>query len=59
MVVMGRWHLSISIAFLGSVFSLILPLLFTPSLERYPKALKIDKVEEINPQENRPNQENQ
>lgn len=29
MVVMGRWHLPISIAFLGSVFALILPVLFS------------------------------
>ena len=29
MVVMGRWHQPITIAFLGSVFALILPVLFT------------------------------
>jgi hypothetical protein len=44
MVVMGRWHLSISIAFLGSVLSLILPILFIPEIERYPKELTIDTL---------------
>ena len=29
MVVMGRWQLPITIAFLGSVFALILPVIFT------------------------------
>ena len=29
MVVMGRWHEPITIAFLGSVFALILPVIFT------------------------------
>jgi len=44
MVVMGRWHLPISIAFLGSVFSLILPILFLPEIERYPKVLHLHPI---------------
>ena len=47
MVVMGRWHLPITIAFLGSVFSLILPVLFLPEIERYPKALTLDPSQDI------------
>ena len=47
MVVMGRWHLPISIVFLGSVFSLILPILFTPEIERYPKVLTLEPTEDI------------
>jgi len=41
MVVMGRWHLPLTIAFLGSVFALVLPVLFLPEIEKYPKALTI------------------
>ena len=41
MIVMGKWTEPITLAFLGSVFCLILPILFLPEIERYPKALTI------------------
>ena len=51
MVVMGRWHLPITYTFLGSVFCLILPTLFLPEVERYPKELTIETVDELPPLE--------